>query len=501
MKPWRSLALTLSILAVNLVGINQAHAIADGTINCGTSGTFSIVSNIVTTNTDCRGSVVIPEGVTEIGSSAFNRSPDRSSFITSIIFPNSLRTIRESAFRAASSLTSIDFGTGIQSIVHWNFADSVALTSVTIPSTVTSIGVGVFYGSNLLESVTFLGNAPSVDSNAFNGLKVGAVANVAFGATGYSANGSTWKYLTVSVASPPLTAPGAPTIGTASALTPTSASISFTAPTSNGGATIETYTATSTPGSLTARVFQSGSGSITVTGLTASTAYTFRITASNSVGTSSASSATVSITMPASEEELAAQAAAQSAAKLAAETAARKAAEAKREAEKKAARLDITDCFSQSKLPTLIQFNSAEIYGVTNNNISNVISDVNNILIDESATALNESKVINPIIDNTFDTILIVEKVVKKYVIMDSICLGGEFINYYAPDLAIVDLIPAKNQTAITYNLRKLPANQKNDYAKIKLAIAEEIETIQHRQERLALVLLWDLIRNNQEVG
>jgi len=193
------LATTLAIFSSVFTAIS-AQAVADGTVNCGTSGTFTIVSNIVTTNTNCRGSLTIPEGVTEIANSAFNISPDRSSYITSIIFPNSLTIIKESAFRAASNLTSINFGTGLQSIVHWNFADSTALTEVTIPSTVTSLGVGVFYLSTQLETVTFLGNAPSTSSFTFGSVKAGAVANISSGATGFGAVGSTWSNLIVSAA-------------------------------------------------------------------------------------------------------------------------------------------------------------------------------------------------------------------------------------------------------------------------------------------------------------
>lgn len=88
------------------------------------------------------------------------------------------------------------------------------------------------------------------------------------------------------------TAPGAPAIGTATAGN-TQASVAFTAPTSNGGATITGYTVTSSPGGITG----TGNASpITVTGLSNGTAYTFTVTATNSVGTGAASAPSNAVT-------------------------------------------------------------------------------------------------------------------------------------------------------------------------------------------------------------
>jgi hypothetical protein len=86
--------------------------------------------------------------------------------------------------------------------------------------------------------------------------------------------------------------PGAPTVGTATAGNQ-QASVAFTAPASNGGATITGYTVTSNPGSITA----TGSASpVTVSGLANGTAYTFYVTATNSVGAGVASAASNSVT-------------------------------------------------------------------------------------------------------------------------------------------------------------------------------------------------------------
>jgi hypothetical protein len=88
------------------------------------------------------------------------------------------------------------------------------------------------------------------------------------------------------------TVSGAPTIGTSTLVDISSASVTFTAPSGTG--TITGYTVTSTPGSLTGT---GTSSPIIVTGLTSlNTVYTFRVTATNSGGTSALSSASNSIT-------------------------------------------------------------------------------------------------------------------------------------------------------------------------------------------------------------
>jgi hypothetical protein len=98
-------------------------------------------------------------------------------------------------------------------------------------------------------------------------------------------------WLLILEAGGPATVPGTPTGVTATAGN-ASATVSWTAP-SNGGSAITGYTVTGTPGGSCTTT---GATSCTVTGLTNGTAYTFRVTATNSVGTSAASSGSAAVT-------------------------------------------------------------------------------------------------------------------------------------------------------------------------------------------------------------
>ncbi|MGN9810205.1 apiosidase-like domain-containing protein [Micromonospora sp. BQ11] len=91
------------------------------------------------------------------------------------------------------------------------------------------------------------------------------------------------------------TAPGAPT-GVAATPGNASATVSWAAP-SDGGSPITRYTVTGTPGGSCTTT---GATSCTVTGLTNGTSYTFRVTATNAIGTGPASAASAAVTPTAS---------------------------------------------------------------------------------------------------------------------------------------------------------------------------------------------------------
>ncbi|MGN9810191.1 apiosidase-like domain-containing protein [Micromonospora sp. BQ11] len=103
-----------------------------------------------------------------------------------------------------------------------------------------------------------------------------------------------WLLILESGSAPTL--PGAPT-GVTGVAGNAQVSVSWTAPSSNGGSAITGYRVTGTPaGTCTT----TGATSCTVTGLTNGTAYTFRVTATNAVGTGPASAASAAVTPTAS---------------------------------------------------------------------------------------------------------------------------------------------------------------------------------------------------------
>ncbi len=110
-------------------------------------------------------SVVIGEGVTSIGDSAFSGC----SSLTSVTIPKGVTSIGDYAFSGCSSLTSLTIPSSVTSIGDYAFSGCSSLTSLTIPSSVASIGDSVFSGCSSLTSVTIPESVTSIGNAAFYG--------------------------------------------------------------------------------------------------------------------------------------------------------------------------------------------------------------------------------------------------------------------------------------------------------------------------------------------
>ena len=159
-----SLIAVLALLGATLVAPPAWAA----TVDCSTSGSFTITDNVVTGSTNCAGEAVIPNTVTAIGQRAFNYSALQT---VSFAAGSALTSIANNAFDRATSLTSITIPNSVTSIGSYAFNEATALTSITIPNGVTSMGTRTFKGATALSTVTFgAGSAlTSIGLSAFDG--------------------------------------------------------------------------------------------------------------------------------------------------------------------------------------------------------------------------------------------------------------------------------------------------------------------------------------------
>ena len=114
-------------------------------------------------------SITIPNSVTTIRQSAFSGCSN----LSAIVIPNSVTSIGLYAFSNCSNLSSVSFGNGITNIGNYSFQNCNGLTTITIPESVTIVGYGAFQNSVGLQRVYFNAtNCTSVgtkDYPAFSG--------------------------------------------------------------------------------------------------------------------------------------------------------------------------------------------------------------------------------------------------------------------------------------------------------------------------------------------
>ena len=172
-----------------------------------------------------------------------------------------------------------------------------ATVSWTAPSGggATSYIVTPYIGSTAQTSTTVTGTPPAT-STTINGLTPGTAYTFTVQGTNSYGSGAV-SAASNSVTPSAATAPAVPTGVTASPAT-RQAQVSWTAPNSNGS-TITGYTVTPYIGSAAQTPVPVNSGTATstsVSGLTNGTAYTFTVSATNAVGTSTASTASSAVT-------------------------------------------------------------------------------------------------------------------------------------------------------------------------------------------------------------
>lgn len=112
-------------------------------------------------------SIIIPEGVTQIGTEAFCLCTS----LTSIKIPDSVIAIGGGAFSNCKGLSSINIPNGVTSISYETFDACESLASITIPNSVTEIEAAAFEDCVSLISVTIPDSVTKIREFAFSGCK------------------------------------------------------------------------------------------------------------------------------------------------------------------------------------------------------------------------------------------------------------------------------------------------------------------------------------------
>ena len=140
---WAEKSFNSSILRGNTYFSKNGQVINNLEINSEYIGDYAFC-NYAGTN------VTLGENISSIGMYSF-----KDSKITSIIIPNSVKTISREAFNNCYNLSSLKLGNSITELGYGSFMYCSSLTEITIPASVTYINRMSFYGCSSLTKITF----------------------------------------------------------------------------------------------------------------------------------------------------------------------------------------------------------------------------------------------------------------------------------------------------------------------------------------------------------
>lgn len=124
-----------------------------------TSGRYVLFNNYPTAT-----KIVIPDGVTRIGSCVFGDCRN----LISVTIPDSVTSIGSQAFNNCRGLTSITIPDSVTHIERHAFKYCTNLINVEISNNLTYIGYQAFWGCENLKSITIPSSVTTIDRNAFD---------------------------------------------------------------------------------------------------------------------------------------------------------------------------------------------------------------------------------------------------------------------------------------------------------------------------------------------
>jgi outer membrane protein OmpA-like peptidoglycan-associated protein len=302
-------------LLLGVIAPTSAHGVADGTIACSVSGTFTVLANKVTGNTACTGRAVIPSGITEVSNDAFLNATG----LTSAYIPNTVVRLGTQAFQQ-SHLTSVDFQASstlarIESAAFQN----IPLTSIVIPDSVTYLGNYQFWVDYSLTSVVLPANLRSVLQYTFGQTTALTSVNLPLNMTSIEANAfstntslTNFTYCGLAVNTSSLNAAGLTgktrdCVAAAISLSSTTENVSansaiagYTISSSNSyGGGVVNYSISPNISTTPGLAFDTATGLISGTPTTVAAAQSYTITAVNYASPSGTATFTITVSTPA----------------------------------------------------------------------------------------------------------------------------------------------------------------------------------------------------------
>jgi hypothetical protein len=505
--------------AIVFSGLGAMTANANG---CSLAGTATVVTGLGT----CSGAITIPDGVTSIGSTAFQNST-----LTSIIIPNTVTSIGAMAFAEVSTLkevaipnsvteigvdafigigtlesftvdsanpnyrdidgvlfnklatqlitypaskavTSYDIPNSVTEIVRRSFWGAGRLTRIAIPDSVTLIGNQAFLYTGGLSSITIPNSVTSIDHNAFQGsgiVNITFPSSVTFLGNDIFLEANALKSVRFLGTEAPTASDGLLSVpeSTTGIINPSATGFTPTVAGKWRGLILVTASA----GLLASEAAASVDALIVALPALSSiiTANSTSITAARAAFVALSVAAKDLVTslslLVAAEEKLL------SLINSAADTAVREAI-AKREVEKRNARAEVIAKLENTERIPFELFAQAEIAGITKDNYEAVQAEI---------AALPEA---------SREDLLLILKIARKYEVV-GIVTTERVISIHSNSLIEIDLIPedSKHKEALTAAIKKLPVSERSSYAAIKEVIDNKIAEIQARKDRLATVL------------
>ena len=106
--------------------------------------------------------VVIENGVTEIGSYAFS-----SSAVETVVMADSVTSIKNNAFGGCVKLSSLTLSQNLVTINNYAFSGCDALETLVLPATITSAATGVFQNCDKLANITISEGVTKIGNDYF----------------------------------------------------------------------------------------------------------------------------------------------------------------------------------------------------------------------------------------------------------------------------------------------------------------------------------------------